>query len=64
MLSNNDNQKIFACETKNANFIKLDEDIAELMQIIQNEMNKRKLNAVILGVVKNKDINLNKLLLQ
>ncbi len=64
MLSNNENQKIFACETKNANFIKLDDDIAELMQIIQKEMNKRNLNAVVLGIVKNKNVDLNYLLLQ
>ncbi len=64
MLSNNENQKIFACETRNANFIKLDDDIAELMQIIQKEMNKRNLNAVVLGIVKNKNVDLNDLLLQ
>ena len=44
--------KTFICQTKNSNYITLDNDISEIVELLQKELSERQIKAVIVGIVK------------
>lgn len=44
--------KTFICQTKNSNYITMENDIAEIIDLLQKELSNRQIKAVIVGLIK------------
>mgnify|MGYP005778728729 CR=1 FL=1 len=44
--------KTFICQTKNSNYITIENDIAEIIDILQKELSERQIKAVIVSLIR------------